>query len=307
MSVPPRAPTHLHHRSYGKYAFLGLLVTLGLVALGVASLFQADRALEQGLLAPLDERRAGADADEAKTRQARPEPTLPTAAQVMNARAFAETRSGVVSFAVIDTSDNLHCYRCRARYASASVVKAMLLVAYLVRLAEENRSLTAAHHAQLEAMILVSDNRSATEIYSHVGDAGIRRLAKQAGMRDFSVSGGWATARITAADQARFFALIDKPLPAQDRDYASQLLSSVVASQAWGIPEVSRPEWNTLLKGGWRRTKRGQLVHQVARLERGDTVMAIAVLTDGNPRKAYGRATIRGIARRLLDPGSGGS
>lgn len=304
--MPPQAPTHLRNRSYGRYAFLALalLIALGLVALGVRSLLQPDRSLEQGLPPP-DGRQPATDAGEAKTRTARPEPTLPTAAQVMNARAFAESRSGVVSFAVFDTSDNLHCYRCRARYASASVVKAMLLVAYLASLAEENRALTASHDAQLEAMIRVSDNLSATEIYSHVGDAGLRRLARQAGMRDFSVSGGWATARIIAADQARFFTFIDKPMSAKDSEYASQLLSSVVASQAWGIPEVSRPEWNTLFKGGWRRKRRGQLVHQVARLERGDAVMAIAVLTDGNPREASGRATIRGIARRLLDPGSG--
>jgi hypothetical protein len=303
------APTHLRHRSYGRYLFhaLALLITLGLVALGVRSLVQPDKPLDQGLSAPLDGRQPGTDAEKAKTRTARPEPTLPTAAQVLTARAFAESRSGVVSFAVIDTSDKLHCYQCRARYASASVVKAMLLVAYLVSLADENRARTASHHAQLEAMIRVSDNSSATGIYGHVGDAGLRRLAKEAGMRDFSVSGGWATARVTAADQARFFTFIDKLLAAEDREYASQLLSSVVASQAWGIPEVSRPEWNTLFKGGWRRTRRGQLVHQVARLERGDAVMAIAVLTDGNPREAYGRVTIRGIARRLLDPGSGGS
>jgi beta-lactamase family protein len=306
--MPRQAPTHLHHRSYGRCAFLAfaLVIALGLVALGVRSLFQPDRPLEQGLPAPLDGQ-PGTDAREAKTRTARQEPTLPTAAQVMNARAFAESRAGVVSFAVIDTSDDLHCYRCRTRYTSASVVKAMLLVAYLTSLAEENRGLTPSHHAQLEAMIRVSDNQAATEIYSHVGDAGLRRLAKQAGMRDFSVSGGWATARITAADQARFFTFIDTPLSAKDREYASQLLSSIVASQAWGIPGVSRPEWRTLFKGGWRRTRRGQLVHQVARLERGDAVMAIAILTDGNPRDPYGRATIRGIARRLLDPGSGGS
>lgn len=303
--MPPQAPTHLRHRSYGRYSFLALalLITLGLVALGARSRFQPDRPVEQGL----PPRQAGTHAQEAKTRMARPEPTLPTAAQLMNARALAESRSGVVAFAVIDTSDKLHCYRCRARYASASVVKAMLLVAYLVSLAEENRALTASHHAQLDAMIRVSDNLSATEIYSHVGAAGLRRLAKQAGMRDFSVSDGWATARITAADQARFFDFIDKfPLDTYS-EYAFQLLASVVASQTWGIPEISRPEWNTLFKGGWRATTRGQLVHQVARLERGDTVMAIAVLTDGNPREAYGRATIRGIARRLLDPGSGGS
>ncbi|HUF75878.1 MAG TPA: hypothetical protein VMM35_06350, partial [Longimicrobiales bacterium] len=200
------APTHLRHRSYGRYSFLALalLITLGLVALGARSLFQPDGPVEQGP-PTLDGRQPGADAQEPTTRTARLEPTLPTSAQVMNARAFAESRSGVVSFAVMDTSDNLHCYRCRTRYASASVVKAMLLVAYLTSLAEENRAPTASHHAQLEAMIRVSDNRAATEIYSHVGDAGLRRLARQAGMRDFGVSGEWATARITAADQARFF------------------------------------------------------------------------------------------------------
>lgn len=306
--MPPEASTHLRRRSYGRYSLLALalLTTLGLVALGVPSLFQPGRTLKQGLPA-LDGPQAGTDAQRAKTRAAQPRPTLPTAAQVMDARAFAERRSGVVSFAVIDTADKLRCYRCRARYASASVVKAMLLVAYLASLADESRTLSLSHQAQLEAMIRVSDNQSATEIYDHVGDAAIRRLAKQVGMRDFSVSGGWATARITAADQARFFKLIDEHVPAENREYISQLLASVVASHAWGIPEVSRPEWNTLFKGGWRRTARGQLVHQVARLERGDTVMAIAVLTDGNPRQAYGRATIRGIASRLLDPNSGDS
>jgi hypothetical protein len=306
--MPSTAPTRLRHRFYGKYAFLALalLMTLGVAVLVVPSCFPPDRNQEQGLTAPADGQQAGTDAEATETRTGRLEPALPTAAQVMNARAFAESRSGAVSFAVIDTSDNLHCYRCRVQYVSASVVKAMVLVAYLDGLAEENQALTGSHHAQLEAMIRVSDNRAATEIYSHVGDAGIRRLAKQAGMREFDVFGQWATARITAADQARFFASIDELISAKYRAYAVELLASVVSSQAWGIPEVSRPAWNTLFKGGWRKTRRGQLAHQVARLERGDAVMAIAVLTDGNPGQAYGRATIRGIARRLLDPGSVG-
>jgi hypothetical protein len=53
-------------------------------------------------------------------------------------------------------------------------------------------------------------------------------------------------------------------------------------------------------KGGWRRSPRGQLVHQAARLERGTLSIAIAVLTDGNPSQAYGRETVRGIAARLV-------
>lgn len=135
--------------------------------------------------------------------------------------------------------------------------------------------------------------------------AGLYRLATQANMRGFDVFGNWATAQITAADQARFFAQLEELTPARYREYARQLLSSVVRSQAWGIPEVSRPRWKTFFKGGWRETTRGQLAHQVAWLESRRLLVAIAILTDGNPSQAYGRATIRGYCNsppRRLEP-----
>jgi hypothetical protein len=180
------------------------------------------------------------------------------------------------------------------------VVKAMLLVAYLNRLAERHQPLTSSHHVLLDAMIRVSDNSAATAIYRHVGDVGLYRLADQAEMSDFDVSANWPTAQITAADQAHLFAQIDGLLPTIYRGYARELLASIVPTQSWGIPEVSRPRWKTFFKGGWRETRRGKLVHQVARLERGRISLAIAVLTDGNPSEAYGRGTIRGITARLL-------
>jgi hypothetical protein len=226
--------------------------------------------------------------------------SLPAVRQVTSARVFAGSRSGLVSFAVIDTSGRLRCYRCHTRYVSASVVKAMLLVAYLNRLAERHQPLTSSHHVLLDAMIRVSDNSAATAIYRHVGDVGLYRLADQAEMSDFDVSANWPTAQITAADQAHLFAQIDGLLPTIYRGYARELLASIVPTQSWGIPEVSRPRWKTFFKGGWRETRRGKLVHQVARLERGRISLAIAVLTDGNPSEAYGRGTIRGITARLL-------
>ena len=75
---------------------------------------------------------------------------------------------------------------------------------------------------------------------------------------------------------------------------------SIAPRESWGIPEVSRPEWLTFFKGGWLTSRRGNLVHQVARLEKGQLSLTIAILTDGNPSDAYGRATVRGIAARLL-------
>jgi hypothetical protein len=230
----------------------------------------------------------------------RPPVLLPSIAQMRRARLFAMQRSGTVSFAVIDTSGRLRCYRCNDRYVSASVVKTMLLVAYLDQIAEADAPLSPSHRALLNAMIRRSDNTAATAIYRHVRDAALYRLAAEAEMTRFDVFGDWTSARITAADQVRLFARIDALTPPDYRGYVRQLLASVVPSQAWGIPEISRPRWMTLFKGGWRHTSRGHLVHQVARLETRGLSVSIAVLTDGNPSDAYGRATIRGIAARLL-------
>lgn len=225
---------------------------------------------------------------------------LPTAVEVEAAERFAKERAGRVSFAVIDTSGALACYRCRLSYHSASVVKAMLLVSYLDHLAEVGEPLPADHEAYLASMIRVSDNDAATAIYSHVGDKGLFKLAAEAGMTDFQVSGSWGSAHITAADQARFFAALNELIAPRYRDYARALLSSISAEQSWGIPEVARPEWQTFFKGGWLLHEDGRLVHQVARLEKDGSAMAIAVLTDGDPSDAYGRETIQGIAAHLL-------
>lgn len=225
---------------------------------------------------------------------------LPTSFELKAAKFFASKRAGRVSFAVFDRSGALACYRCRSSYHSASVIKAMLLVSYLDGVAASGEALPAGHKADLESMIRTSDNDAATAIYGHVGDEGLRKLADRAQMTDFRVSGSWGSAHITAADQARFLVALDELTASEYRDYARALLSSVVPSQSWGIPEVSRPEWQTFFKGGWLTTRRGSLVHQVARLEKGGSVIAIAVLTDSDPSDAYGRETIRGIAARVL-------
>ena len=70
--------------------------------------------------------------------------------------------------------------------------------------------------------------------------------------------------------------------------------------QSWGIPHVARPRWRVLFKGGWRSTGRGQLVHQVARLERHHATFSMAVMTDGDPTMGYGISTIEGVTAKLV-------
>ena len=99
----------------------------------------------------------------------------------------------------------------------------------------------------------------------------------------------------------RFEKLVEEALlliPKRFRRYARGLLSGIAREQSWGIPAAARPRFNVFFKGGWNPA-RGR-VHQVARLERGKTRIAIAVLQDGTPSMGYGEATIAGVTRRLL-------
>ena len=220
---------------------------------------------------------------------------------IARARRYLADRRGVKSFAVVTNEDRLYGTDVDRRFVSASVVKAMLLVAYLRTVDDQHRSLTASDRAILGPMIRRSDNSAATTIWRRVGDGRLRSLARAAGMRNFSISGIWANAMITAADQATYFFGMDKLIPSQFRAYARYLLAHIVGYESWGIPAVARKRgWKVYFKGGWRPTARGQLVHQVARLRRGHNRIAIAVMTDGDPSMGYGIGTIEGVTRRLL-------
>jgi hypothetical protein len=225
----------------------------------------------------------------------------PRRSSIERAHHYLNGRARLKSFAVVTTEGRLYGSNLHRRFVSASVVKAMLLVAYLRMLHREHRGLDSYSRSLLHPMIHVSDNGAATKVWSIVGDPRLRRLAERAGMKDFSIQGIWANAMISAADQARFFYDMKRFLPREFRRYADHLLSHITSSQSWGIPAAARPRgWRVFFKGGWRGTARGQLVHQAARLERSRDRMAIAVLTDGNPSMGYGIQSIEGTSGRLL-------
>ena len=220
---------------------------------------------------------------------------LTTGSGIAAAVRYARARSGTVAFAVLDGHGRLRGLRRTLRFPSASVVKAMLMVAVLRRVGDGH--LRDDEAELLRRMITVSDNDAASTIYARVGGAGLRSVARAAGAKRFADVGNWADAQLTAADQARFFLHIDRLVPAAHRRYARRLLSSIVGWQRWGIPPVAMAHrMKVFFKGGWRTG----IVHQVALLERGGRRIALAVLTSGEPSMAYGEQTIEGIARRVL-------
>jgi hypothetical protein len=214
---------------------------------------------------------------------------------VRAAQRWARSRQGGVAFAVMSADGRIRGLRMRAHYPSASVVKAMLLVAVLRQAGRH--PLSALQRRLLGPMITVSDNLAAEAVFGAVGPAGLQAVARAARMRSFSVLGGALfEAQVTAADQVRFFYRIDKLVPRRHRAYARSLLSSIAPEQAWGIAPVARARrFRVFFKGGWRTG----IAHQVALLERAGRRMALAVLTR-SPTVPYGEATIAGVAARVL-------
>src|SRR3954447_9021225 len=96
---------------------------------------------------------------------------------VRDARAYAESRRGDIAFSV-RTPGHEWGWRAGRTYPSASVLKAMLMVADL--------SSVHPHRSLLRPMITRSDNNAANQVIGIVGAKGLRKVARRAGMTDFT-------------------------------------------------------------------------------------------------------------------------
>jgi hypothetical protein len=226
---------------------------------------------------------------------AAPAPDLVRPGGLASARRWASARAGAISFAVARRGKHVRGRFADRAVPSASVSKAMLLVAMLR--GARHRHLRSDERSLLHAMITVSDNASADAAYARVGGAGLVAVARAARMRRFADTGYWANALVTAGDLARLFLRIDRLVPRRHRAFARRLLASVVSWQRWGIPgPAARRGLRVFFKGGWR----ANLTHQAALVEGHGTRAALAVLTLDSPSPAYAQATIEGIAARVL-------
>jgi hypothetical protein len=226
-------------------------------------------------------------------------PAYPSLTRVLAASAYLAGRAGETGFAVVDSHGRVLGREQDRRFASASVVKSMMLVAYLQMLARQHRSLDGASQALLYPMIHSSDNAAASAVLAIVGQQALDRVAREAGMRDYQrASGWWAFTQVSAADLARFFFKQDNLIPGRFDAYARRLLSGIEASQSWGIPAVARPEFQVYFKSGWLPEE--GVVNEAGRLESRRITFAVAVLAVGTPSMAYGEETIAGVTARLL-------
>lgn len=209
-------------------------------------------------------------------------------------------RQSNVTFAVKDTKGRLHMHRGRTKVPMASTLKVMFMVAYLRRNSVRDRKLRDSDKELLAPMIRRSDNDTATRIADMLGPKPLNRLARKAGMRDFSYTRPWGLSQTSAGDQARFMFHVERYIPKRHRHYARWLLAHVIKPQRWGIGKVDTAGWKKFFKGGWG-SGTGAVDHQVVLLKRKDgTKVGLAVTTTNSPSHRYGKRTLKGVFRRLL-------
>jgi beta-lactamase class A len=217
---------------------------------------------------------------------------------IAEARTFARSRRGTVSFALRTADGHLVGYRATRTVPTASVLKVMLLAAYLER--ARNRPLTHRDRRLLAPMVRRSDNIAATRARDIVGNRALYRVARRSGMRHFRAAAVWGMSRTDAADQTRFLLHVDQLLAPRHRSYGMRLLRTIVPSQRWGIGRLSLPGWRVYFKGGWG-SGTGAVDHQVALLRGcGTQRLSVAVMTTAQGSHAYGKRTLEGVFRRLL-------
>ena len=215
------------------------------------------------------------------------------------AERYARSRSTDVSFAIYDMRDRLSSHEASRSYIMASTFKVMLLAAYLRQDSVDGRDLTRDERDLLVPMIRESDNSSATRVRDMLGRGPIESLARAAHMGGFEWNDVWGYCRAEPKDGARLMRRLPGLLPNRHRNFALRQLESIIPRQRWGVAHVQPKGWDLAFKGGWGL--RGYRVeHQMALLTHGKRRVGVSVLTQGNPSRPYGRATLEGVYSRLL-------
>ena len=221
------------------------------------------------------------------------------APDVAAASAYAQQRQGIVTFHV-RTERGRWSRDADRTVPSASVVKAMLMVAYLNRADVRGRALTAADHALLDPMIRRSEQPRGHPRARHRGQRRAHpagRARRHVPVRGAPDLGPLADQRARPDAAVAALRVLRAGAPPRHRAAAAP---DDRPEAALGLRRVPLPAgWVLRFKGGWG-SGTGLVEHQVALLTRGDERVAIAILTTGSPSHRYGKRTLRGLAERLL-------
>ncbi|SCD88789.1 serine hydrolase [Streptomyces sp. DvalAA-43] len=208
-----------------------------------------------------------------------------------------------VSAAVLDTGSGARAVHGDGAFDTASIVKVGLVAALLLIAQDEGRALTAVEHDRATAMIVRSDNASATALLRAIGGpAALDAAHGRLGLTGTVAARAWGLTRTTAADQLTLLRAVfgtDSELGEESRAYLRGLMARVEPGQRWG---VSAAGGGWALKNGWMpRTTTGLWdINSIGRVRTGGRTCLVAVLSDGHATKESGIALVEGVARAAV-------
>jgi beta-lactamase class A len=211
-----------------------------------------------------------------------------------------------VAFAAEDSVTGVRCsIRSTTHYDSASIVKAAIVSALLVKRHDAHRSLSKGERTLARAAITRSDNGAASALWRAVGGTtGMRHFFARAGMkRTVAGSGGyWGLTQVTAGDELTLLRKITRAglLVTADRRYLQGLMASVIREQRWGVPTGAPAGARAGNKNGWLlRTTKAWRVHSIGWVQLRTTTYDVVLLSDGSRSLTSGTRRLDTLARAV--------
>ncbi len=222
-----------------------------------------------------------------------------------------------VTAAVYDTQTGCwHHLHAGTQVTTASVIKAQVLGAVLLKAQDEGRGLTVWERSQIGPMIRYSFNPETSALYGHVGSAaGMHATDPRFGATATSHTAVFGLTRSTAIDRSRVALRLlhgGGDLRQAGREEAWAYMTNVHPLQQWGITAGVPAGWTVAQKNGfypstgigWRVGSSG-----FVRRDDADQGYAITVMTEGGSSQATGIRLVEEVARRAaaaltVGPGS---
>ncbi|GAA2492825.1 serine hydrolase [Terrabacter carboxydivorans] len=219
---------------------------------------------------------------------------------------YLSTRVGTVGLLLHDHHTGQEVTYNTFRNQSLSTIKVLVLVALLRRSQERGLAVTTSQRALASKMIRYSDNAATDSLIAQVGSSTIVRVARDVGMSSTVVQTGsygtswWGYSTTIPADLVRLLRVVvisTGYLTTVNRAYVRQLMSTVTATQRWGVCDPPLPtDVYTIVKNGWGPLSGGYRVNSLGYVHGNNRWYSLAILSRSPNGFTYGRATVDAVS-----------